>query len=1032
MARRLTIRRAVICTLVLSLGFFSVFGVGIGVAESDTNHTDTPTITTPGESEDIFLNQNKTTLRNTSITINHTGENNTNISIFIGLEKFEEQNIETNSSKIDSYNISGADVSRISKLDHHDHTIFKIQANPKNETDRVNINEITFADIKMSNINSTVTSRYTLGVSSEKAGKNYSNLKKENQITKSEPFKIVVNSIRVPDQATVSSQALADSTTSAGVTITDFVSDSDSVILITKGYNGTRLAGSQEQPATSVDGRQNISIRSNIVGGKKSIHVIPKSQINITEYEIGDHIPEPILNSAISMDTAHIYSGMINFSNQTYNVSDSSNLTIKEVELRDLNGDNTPYIVSIHPITADGEIVQDTLYGSSDRLTGINEDIKVNLKRSDETNSTIYSSTQLAATLQIYKNSTQQSTSYQNQTYVLPNSDVDYGFVNGGVSETARIKVDREMELGNKKVHISNHDGWSSNRSTIYSGTTIIANKTLFEAENRRLYRVNKNQRVIYAVGNEITNTSSVEFSTRGLQTGKYTFNKSNSTSGNVFRIIGNDDQYTDIYEIGEFSASGGYISFEVHHNSPETSIEFANTDTNTTAATIELATPEEGQTTLDLNTYTAATGPLNESVTVEGPGASIESVTVPGKNGTLSPGTYEIEVRSEQGIAATSDNATVTFTRRSTNELATYTASEADRSELGSAAAVRDAVEDGELSRTDRVTANDTVVYAVNASGLTGLPAARNAPPETGDDLDRLDGLEFGVRSTAETEEVTASDSSDPSGGAPSDSTVHVDETGLYVVADAEDALPTDGEPEPGEEFTAAFRVTDDRLREAASDPPDGHRVTSTVAFVAEQGGSPGGDSERVASGGPVAGGGGGGVGGPGGTGGPAGGAAGGSGAAGSAEGDRQNGPSADGTEGTRGGGDRTAPVRGFGFGSRPTAERRRPLLDGPIAVSTPTATETSGVAEGPQSGASATDVRATDTKESDAGGGGAGASETASGETGDGSERPTPTYENAPIRTTAEDLPGFGPIHSLAALTLAALVAVQRRRGR
>ncbi len=416
----------------------------------------------------------------------------------------------------------------------------------------------------------------------------------------------------------------------------------------------------------------------------------------------------------------------------------------------------------------------------------------------------------------------------------------------------------------------------------------------------------------------------------------------------------------------------------------------------------------------------------------MEGPGASIESVTVPGKNGTLSPGTYEIEVRSEQGIAATSDNATVTFTRRSTNELATYTASEADRSELGSAAAVRDAVEDGELSRTDRVTANDTVVYAVNASGLTGLPAARNAPPETGDDLDRLDGLEFGVRSTAETEEVTASDSSDPSGGAPSDSTVHVDETGLYVVADAEDALPTDGEPEPGEEFTAAFRVTDDRLREAASDPPDGHRVTSTVAFVAEQGGSPGGDSERVASGGPVAGGGGGGVGGPGGTGGPAGGAAGGSGAAGSAEGDRQNGPSADGTEGTRGGGDRTAPVRGFGFGSRPTAERRRPLLDGPIAVSTPTATETSGVAEGPQSGASATDVRATDTKESDAGGGGAGASETASGETGDGSERPTPTYENAPIRTTAEDLPGFGPIHSLAALTLAALVAVQRRRGR
>ena len=462
--------------------------------------------------------------------------------------------------------------------------------------------------------------------------------------------------------------------------------------------------------------------------------------------------------------------------------------------------------------------------------------------------------------------------------------------------------------------------------------------------------------------------------------------------------------------------------------------MKFENADTNTTAATIELATSEEGQTTLDLNTYAAATGPLNESVTVEGSRASIESAATPGENGTLSPGTYEIEVRSEQGIAATSDNATVTLTRRSTNELATYIGPESDRSELGSAAAIRDAIGGGKLSRTERVGASDTVVYAVNASGLTGLPVTQNATPETGDDLDRLEGLEFGVRSTTEADEVTASDSSDPSGGAPRDSTVHVDETGLYVVADAEDALPADGEPEPGEEFTAAFRVTDDRLREAASDPPDGHRVTSTVTFVAEQGDPPGGDSERVASGGPVGGGGGGGIGGTGGaggTGGPAGGAAGGP-RTGGSEADRQNGPNADDTEGAPGNGDRTAPLRGVGFGSRPSAERRRPVLDGPIAVSAPTAAEASEVSERSLNGASATDARATDAKGPDAGGGGADASETTSGETGDGSDRPTPTYENAPIRTTAEDLPGFGPPHSLAALTLAVLAAVWSGRGR
>jgi len=48
-----------------------------------------------------------------------------------------------------------------------------------------------------------------------------------------------------------------------------------------------------------------------------------------------------------------------------------------------------------------------------------------------------------------------------------------------------------------------------------------------------------------------------------------------------------------------------------------------------------------------------------------------------------------------------------------------------------------------------------------------------------------------------------------------PRNSTVHVDETGLYVIADGTDALPTNRESEPGEEFIAEFRVIDDRLRE-------------------------------------------------------------------------------------------------------------------------------------------------------------------------------------------------------------------------
>ncbi|PAU84149.1 hypothetical protein CK500_06870 [Halorubrum salipaludis] len=412
------------------------------------------------------------------------------------------------------------------------------------------------------------------------------------------------------------------------------------------------------------------------------------------------------------------------------------------------------------------------------------------------------------------------------------------------------------------------------------------------------------------------------------------------------------------------------------------------------------------------------------------GSGSSIESVTAPGENGTLPPGTYELSVRSEHGIAATSDNATVTVKRRSTNGLTTYTGTEADRSDLANATAVRDAIEGDTLSRSQSVAANDTVVYAANASGLTGLTAARSAGLETGDDLGRLDGLEFGVRSTASDEAATASDST---AGLPRDSAVHVDESGLYVVADGKDALPTDGEPEPGEEFTAEFRVTDDRLREAASDPPDGHRATSTVTFDGRSPGGPAGDDrERIAPGDPADGGTG--AGGSGGTGG-AGGSAGGTAPTGPA-GDRgPGGPDAGEAGRPGGGGDRIDPAAGVGggVGFRPSAERRTPHPGAPIAVSGRTPVGDTGGPE--RAGATEPDAWSDDETGARNDGG-----SPASGEAGDeadgtragDAERATPTYENAPIRTTAEDVPGFGLLHSLTAVAVAVLAMARWRRER
>jgi hypothetical protein len=524
--------------------------------------------------------------------------------------------------------------------------------------------------------------------------------------------------------------------------------------------------------------------------------------------------------------------------------------------------------------------------------------------------------------------------------------------------------------------------------------------------------------------------------------------------------VLGNEDLKLNFSTSIETVPAGHIPSIVITPAYNSSTINIIDVDTHTTAATINLTTLGENRTTLRLNTYAAATGSLEESVTVSGSGASIESVTTPGENGTLSPGTYEVRVRSEQGIATTSDNATLTLTERSTNGLTTYAGPETNRSELETAAAVRDAIEGDTLSRAERIGENETVVYAVNASGLTGLPAARNVTLESGDDLDRLLGIEFGVRSTT----GDAATAEGAVGRTPHAATVHLDDTGLYVVADAKDALSPSGEPDPGEEFVAEFRVTDDRLREVASDPPDGHRVTSTVSFVGgKRDGSQRDKGKRTTSGSPVAGGGGsggaagagggtaggreatrmGGAGGASGTGGSggagsAGGPGGASGAGGGGGAGVDSGAAGEGGASGASGADEagsTGASAGGGPGAvgppdsdRPNAEGRTPVPEDPFAVSVPTATEASDDPEASDSGGSASETGTTG-----AGNGGTDTSAAASSEqVGDNSERPTPTYENAPIRTTAEDVPGFGASHSLAALSLAMLAVTLRRRDR
>ncbi|WP_423998130.1 hypothetical protein [Halorubrum trapanicum] len=529
-----------------------------------------------------------------------------------------------------------------------------------------------------------------------------------------------------------------------------------------------------------------------------------------------------------------------------------------------------------------------------------------------------------------------------------------------------------------------------------------------------------------------------------------------------------------------------------------------SNTSSSTTT-TLELTTTETSPTPVTLNTYASPESPSKFVTT--GSGIDVESVT--GDTAPLSPGTYNITLRSEHGTEVANDTATVTVEPRSTSDLTAYTTRSVAPGEFENATAVREAIADGTLTPATAATANDTVVYAVNASGLTGLPPAANASLERGADLDRLDGLSFGVAPTG-TEDGNESTDDDALGRTPNGSAVHLDREGLYLVADGKRAFGTETVPDPGATFQAGFRVDDDRLRRTAAD--DRHRATTELTYAAtaptdggadtESGddsteatadseasrstGSAGGSASNGSAGGGSASGGSG-AGGSGSAGGgsasdgsasvgSAGGGsasgssgAGGSGSAsgssgaggsGSAGGGSAGGPSGSGglvgpadstgagnvtdadgpgpTEGSPGSdANRPAPRPGVGISIAPGASEIPPSVEPPELFGP-------GGRERGAGDPSAAGSRSENGRSNDPGGGERdGATSTESTDSIEPSDSPAAGdsspdeadasdlgYDEAPIRSTAYDLPGFDAAASLAALAGASLLA--RRRGR
>ena len=460
---------------------------------------------------------------------------------------------------------------------------------------------------------------------------------------------------------------------------------------------------------------------------------------------------------------------------------------------------------------------------------------------------------------------------------------------------------------------------------------------------------------------------------------------------------------------------AGNTVPIDLNSTYTNKSVKLLSSRSNSTAATINLSAPEKGNASISLNTYAAGNTSLSDAIVTTDDTVTVDSVETSTPNGTLPPGDYELAVHSEHGDADTENSTTFTLHNRSTNDLTPYTTGDKEPADLGTSEAIRSAITDTTLSPASTVSANQTVVYAVNASGLTGLPTAQNATLDTGADLHGFSGFTFGVQPTTSTE-LTTADTAESIGDVPNNSTVHVDDSRLYVVANGTDALGTDDPPNDGEEFTATFRVDDDHLRTTAADPSTDHTVTTTLTvtdpdeqldseFVDDEDDRAVEDGDRTpidddqtdgsaASGGPT-----------------------GSNPTGGDPTESDAGPSPTEPPDSPVGGVTADPeavvsYEEYGVAVRHVTSLQTPHPDAPAAIRVT-----------PESDTADSDERATSTST---------AQDQPRDSQADGDtirEPDAPGYDEAPIRSTAYDIPGFGSAVTLVSLLTASFLAVRRR---
>ncbi|WP_280585495.1 hypothetical protein, partial [Halorubrum sp. Boch-26] len=489
--------------------------MGMTLMSAEADKDQSLNISESGDVEKLLSFENTHTISDIKIEPRDVTDSKEYLTIYLNFKELQNIGVDMSNTIVENSTISNGIIAKTSNMNINGEAVLMIQIKRLNLGGSVQIESVQLGGINGSEGETSTNLQYRVGAINGDSTSSYDELKTSGNLKNSSEFDFADASMTVQDQATVSTNFARDTRTSSGVTVSELIADVNSTVVLTHPDNG-EIVGHKSLTVQQMDGEGSISLNTSNLGGGIRAYLIPSKQINIKQNNV-TKLPSELKRLAIAKDQAHVYLGTVRFENQKHEAEATTNISIATIEVRDTVGMKTPYVVSIHPITAGGNVVYEKYIGYSEVLTGVHDSLTIPARDTMGNRNTIWQSNQFVAVIRLAEGQEQGEPVNLNSTKPLPNSDIRDQFVNGGVSDSANIHVSNiKPDQGNSTRVDRQYNHTKQNSKIVYSGE-LIGIKNVTSSNTVRLYRrATSNRSIISGIGTYSNNTDNVIFDTTG------------------------------------------------------------------------------------------------------------------------------------------------------------------------------------------------------------------------------------------------------------------------------------------------------------------------------------------------------------------------------------------------------------------------------------------------------------------------------------------------------------------------------------